>query len=1035
MLKRFFNGLPLIFCFSCFLSSSAQKTPYFIEKLTTRDGLSSNTITDMVQDDNGFLWVATSDGLNRFDGTEVTQYFYQSSANSIPHNYVYCLKKLPGNCLAIGTQGGLSIYNGKNGTFRNFYFGKSEKFEEYNNIIVELELDTKGNLWAASRNCIYVLDGQLSLKKVFRSPFTESDAATRRLQYSDKIIPLADGHVLISLFDGWSIGSADSNEVIPLEQSGLKNQLDFILEVSTRVRGEKFEQYFPYSHVFKVFDRYFLCMKSDQDSLFLMDESGHRRSACYFAFNKYPNVLWSQKAIEVDSTHLLFLFHDFGLAIVPISWKNSQPTMSPVSTLFFETSEFNDALSDRQGNWWLATVDNGLQKISPVKQAFINVELTNPTSAKQTQWETSAINRYGNSLWVSTYGDGFYQMDLRSGRRWQYHFHRTGNDLWANCIWNLRLAGLDTLWVGTQTGLFWFKISSQKNGRIGPLPGKPSVLDSVPITTQFEDSHGLVWMGLGRGKGVCFYDTKKNRFSYFPNNAQGYPLRYPLAAAEDAKSDLWFTNDASNLLVLWKRSTNRFQTVVLPATAKSPIGNLYEIFCENDSIYWLGSVTNGLIKFNVLNNTISVFGHDRDLINSHIKSIWQDQTKRLWLATDGGLSCFNPRTETFFNYSQNDGLPVRTPTASLFYDSLAGRVYTGGLGSYFYFDPYQMSASLSAQNTIITSVQVNGQPYVWEADAPIIFSPQQNDITIHYTAVDLTSGPQTVYAYKLVGEDTGWILAGHQRQINFSHLAPGHYQFMVRSQNNQGIPNPKHATIRFEIRPPFSQTIWYYGLIVLAIASLFYSFYRFRIHQLTRTEALRNEISKNLHDEVGSTLTNISLTSLLAQKQLQQNSSASRLMERIYQDSQMVSQTMREIVWSINPKIDTLGDALPRMLQYASEMLEGKNIQLKAEISTQIEQIKLTMEERRDLYLIFKESVNNLARHSNALNAQIHFQLDEGLLKMSISDDGKGFDNSVEASGNGLKNIKERAIRHKWQLVIHSKIDSGTVLELRADVA
>src|SRR5258706_15735890 len=109
-----------LFCYICFIHGAAQDIPHFMEKLTAKEGLSSNKINDVMQDDNGFLWIATSDGLNRFDGTEITQYYYRDGINSLPHNYVYCLKKLPGNCLAAGTQAGLSFYNGNTGSFRNF---------------------------------------------------------------------------------------------------------------------------------------------------------------------------------------------------------------------------------------------------------------------------------------------------------------------------------------------------------------------------------------------------------------------------------------------------------------------------------------------------------------------------------------------------------------------------------------------------------------------------------------------------------------------------------------------------------------------------------------------------------------------------------------------------------------------------------------------------------------------------------------------------------------------------------------------------
>jgi signal transduction histidine kinase len=202
-----------------------------------------------------------------------------------------------------------------------------------------------------------------------------------------------------------------------------------------------------------------------------------------------------------------------------------------------------------------------------------------------------------------------------------------------------------------------------------------------------------------------------------------------------------------------------------------------------------------------------------------------------------------------------------------------------------------------------------------------------------------------------------------------------------------------------------------------------------------RTEQIRSEISRNLHDEVGSMLTNISLGSLLAQKQLTGDSPVNRILDRIYLDSQNVSQTMREIVWSIDPRIDTLGEALPRMLHYASELLEAKNIELEAEIVSGIEHVKLSMEERRDLYLIFKEAVNNLAKHSKATHVKVNFQLPGHALVMTISDNGIGFDRSLSPHGTGLKNMKERAEKHHWQLTMQCGSGKGTTIVLKAQIA
>jgi signal transduction histidine kinase/ligand-binding sensor domain-containing protein len=1018
-----------------FTGARAQQSSYFVEKLSTEEGLSSNKINDLVQDDKGFLWIATSDGLNRFDGTEVTQFYYQQHTNSLPHNYIFCVKKMPGNYLAIGTQSGLSFYNGNNGMFENFYVQRNDAFDEYNNTIVKMEIDASGNLWAASRNCLYIFDKHRKLQKTIYSSFTEADATRERLKFVEKILPLSDGRVIVGLYDGWYTWSPGADRFTKLEQTPGNKQLEFLYEFSAPQVLVRTGHYFPYSHIFKVFGRYFLCIKPNVDSLVLFDEKGRNVSSCYFPYNKYPYVSWSHQVTMLDSTRLLFLFHNYGMAMIPISWQHDSPVIQNLSSPLFELNEYGGALRDRQGNWWLATTEEGLQKISPHKQYFKTIPLVSDSSGTPTKYSVVSVMRRDNKLWAATYGDGFFSYDLVTGRQQHHRLYKKENETIENFIWSIRQVSTDTLWLGTQAGMFWYHLPSKRYDRI-QFPGKPSILDSVAITTQFEDSRGLVWIGLGKGKGLCYFDKRTHRFTHFPSNTPGgYPLRYPTAMTEDKKGNLWFVNDASTLLTQWERNSNRFQTFALPSSLQRQLSNLSGIWCDNDTILWLGSMTSGLIRYHVPTGSVIIYGHDKGLGNSHVSSIYKDHLDKLWLVTDGGLSSFDTRTKTFSNYSPTDGLPVKYSTAFFYYDSADNRLYNGGHGSLFYFDPGQLDTHLPPQNIMITSLVVNGKPFMLDAVGKMRFRAYENDITISYTSVDLVNGKDTRYAYKLVGEDTGWSMANRQRQINFSRLAPGHYTFMVRAINEHGDGSMEPASISFSIRPPFTQTAWFYGLILMAMAGLFYVLYRLRLKQVMRTEQMRSDISKNLHDEVGSALTNISLGSLLAQKQLAGDNGVHRILERIYQDSQEASASMREIVWSINPKIDTIGEAFPRMLHYASELLEAKNIELHVEMSAAIEQVKLSMQERRDMYLIFKEAVNNLAKYSNATKVKIQFQLPDQILTMIIADNGKGFDTSIPYTSNGLRNMQERAKNHQWTLRIESAPGAGTTITLKVQIA
>lgn len=1008
--------LGLLTFFSLPNASTAQGIPHFVEKLTINEGLSSNIITDLAQDENGFLWIATPDGLDRFDGTETVHFMHGPDSNSLPHSYINCLLKLPGNELAVGTSAGISFFNTGAGTFRNFYSHHQPSLDLYNNTITQLVADAHGNCWAASRACIYIFNARHQLKKIIPSSFTETNAARERLSFVEKMLPLSNGDVLLYLNTGWALYSAAADSLIHY-----RHPPPYLPVGDAAV--------FPPGRLFPIFNRHLVSIPPGKDSLLILDEQGREESSCFFPYNKYPFISWSQQLVAIDSSRLLLLLHNYGLLIIPLHWSSGAPRLSTLSPLLFEESEFQTALRDHQGNWWLATTKEGLQKISPSRQYFTGTNLIDRQTKRPTRYEVMSCNRFGPTLWICTYGDGFFEIDLATGRQVQHKLTGTGNDTWSNFVWNISPQNKDTVFLGTQTGLFWYRTGTGKYGRLTGYAGSPPALDSVAITTQYLDSHGLLWMGLGKGKGLCTYDRNTHHFTWYPGNtADGYPLRYPTDLVEDSNDDLWFTNDASTLLVHWDRKTGHFTKVSLPPVNQKHPGPLRGICCQADTVLWLGDVTGGLLRFDPRSNTLSYYDREQGLNNCHISDIRKDTQQRLWMVTEGGLVCFDPRSETFSNYTAKDGLPVTYPTGSFFYDSPGKRMYAGGHGAWFYFDPANITPGQTTKRTLITAMRVNGTPQHLDADKPLVFHSQQNDISIQYAAVDLIDGPATRYLYRLIGADTAWVTAGKQRQINFSHLPPGRYTFQVRAASNTAASDA--ATISFRIDPPFAQTAGFYALLTAILAAGILTFYIYRKRQLSRTRQIRSEISRNLHDEVGANLTNISLSSLLAQRQLSNEDAVSTILERIYQDSQLVSESMREIVWSINPDIDTLGEALPRMLHYASNLLEANRIELRAEIIPEVERLRLTMRQRRDFYLIFKEALNNMVRHSKATRAMVQFYLSGRSLCMKIADNGTGFDAGSNTPGNGLKNMRERARQHRWKLDVRSRFQQGTTITL-----
>jgi signal transduction histidine kinase len=265
--------------------------------------------------------------------------------------------------------------------------------------------------------------------------------------------------------------------------------------------------------------------------------------------------------------------------------------------------------------------------------------------------------------------------------------------------------------------------------------------------------------------------------------------------------------------------------------------------------------------------------------------------------------------------------------------------------------------------------------------------------------------------------------------IHLSNVPAGGYVFMIRALADNGqITSEKSLMINIET--PFWQTWWFRLLCILAVVGLTYTFYRYRINQLLKLQAVRNRIATDLHDEIGATLSGIGILSTVAKQQIDTKHPAFPLLGRITDDAQTVGNSIDDIVWSINPKNDELGNIVARMSRHAAELLDAKGIDYQIVTPEKIEDIKMSMEQRREVFLIFKEAINNLIKYAQSKKALIKIEIVYKHFTLSIVDDGIGFDTTKISNRNGITNMKNRAIKLKGNLVVESKIGEGTEVSL-----
>jgi len=315
-----------------------------------------------------------------------------------------------------------------------------------------------------------------------------------------------------------------------------------------------------------------------------------------------------------------------------------------------------------------------------------------------------------------------------------------------------------------------------------------------------------------------------------------------------------------------------------------------------------------------------------------------------------------------------------------------------------------------------------------ETTKEIKLSYRENVFSFTFAALNFVHPENNKYAYKLDGFDKDWNYTdASKRFANYTNLDAGEYIFMVKGSNNDGVWNETPTTLHLIITPPYWKTWWFRLLVILSLAGIIYALVRNRLNQILKLQRIRNKIASDLHDDVGSTLSSISIFSELAK---QQSKEVTPLLNQIGENARNMLDTMADIVWTINPENDNFEKIILRMRSFAYNLLGAKNIAFEFDADESISKLKLPMEVRKNLFLIFKEAANNMAKYSEASRALFSIKYSNHQIKFLIRDNGKGFDEATVAKGNGLKNMKRRAKEIGAQLLIESGIGDGTTIQL-----
>jgi signal transduction histidine kinase len=428
------------------------------------------------------------------------------------------------------------------------------------------------------------------------------------------------------------------------------------------------------------------------------------------------------------------------------------------------------------------------------------------------------------------------------------------------------------------------------------------------------------------------------------------------------------------------------------------------------------------------------YSTENGLSADRVVSITEDNFGRIYFATSRGLDQLDPATGRIRHFTSEDGLPDNG-ISYCFKDS-RGNIWVGTINGLAKLDPRAESAKRQLP-IYLSRVQVAGEdlplPETGTLRAPTLrFSASQNNLLIEYAGISFQSERSLRYQYKLDGVDSDWSPPTEQRSLNYARLAPGGYRFLVRAIDQDGNASPQPAVFEFRILAPFWQRWWFIALASTLVGLAGYAAYRYRVAQLIKLERVRTRIATDLHDDIGSNLSRIAILSGVASQQVDEaNLPVKQPLSVIATTSRELVDSMGDIVWAINPNKDHLSDLVQRMRRFASDVFTARNIDFHFS-APGADTHKIGADVRRQVFLIFREAVNNAVRHSACTEADIELHIENGWLELTFKDNGKGFDPARMNDGNGLASMRSRAKGLGGELQIISKAGEGTMIILRS---
>jgi ligand-binding sensor domain-containing protein/signal transduction histidine kinase len=680
----------------------------------------------------------------------------------------------------------------------------------------------------------------------------------------------------------------------------------------------------------------------------------------------------------------------------------------------------HDLLLDRDGSLWFTMHNGGLGRLrdGPLTPYTTSEGLANNSVRVVLEDRAGAI-------WIGTHGGGLAR--LQHGR---FTTFTTKNGLPSDHIFSLTEDRRGRLWIGTFNG----GLGRMEHGRFTTIAHEGLPRNQF-VRAMHEDRTGAMWLGTHGGGLKRLVDDTVTTFT----TRDGLGGDFITDLTEDTSGVLWIATGAG----LTRYAQGRFTTFTTKDGLAS--GDINALHADSDGSLWVASDYGGLSR--VKQGRIARIEPAGELFGDTIHRLLLDARGDFWGSSNRGIyrvprqqlrevADGTRRAVTTALYGVADGMKTAEcngSTQPAGWRARDGRLWFPTQQGVVVLDPARPDAIGKPPGAIVEEVTVDGRSQAIAPASPtVVLAPGSRQVELRYTSPFLSAPGRVRFRYRLDGYDDRWVDAGTRRVAHYADLRPGSHRFRVATAIEGGTWTATEATLALQVAPRFYQTWWFYAVCGLSVVTLIWSGHRYRVNQLLAMERVRTHIASDLHDDIGSSLSQIAILSEVVRARIAPAApEVAGPLERIGALSRESVDAMSDIVWAISPHRNTPAHLSQRMRRLASDLLPARGIQLTFD-STDDGHARLGIEARREVFLIFKEALHNVLRHAGATEVAIAIAIARGGLRLVVGDNGGGFDpdSPPTGQGQGLLSMRRRATGLGGRLTIASTPGSGTRLEL-----